>query len=909
MPRRFLAIAAAILSHVVSCYAARGATFQSQWPDKTQRTWIGPDYFANRLEDWQLRDGCVECIETARKLPVRSLHLLTYSIGPEAGSFKTTVVIDAPFDEAEGSPDSWGGFLIGAGGEQVDYRITAMVHHRPAEDGGLLAVVDNHGRVALRDFTAGSEQDASWYVRGPLKDEDAPKMPATVSSEPGPGAAVGGPIRLRLLAQSVDGAYRLTLASHNADTGRLLAEATYDGVSPDLIDGCLALVSHLGPEGTTHGYRFRDWSASGDKIIHHPERAFGPVLCAQYTLSRGVLKLTAQMGPLGPDDEQSAQLQIQDETGQWRSIAESSIIDDSFTFPFRVENWDGSRDTPYRISYRVRTGPAGSAPFYYRGTIRAIPNDKDEFTLAAFACAKCITGKLRWNDQAIWFPHQEVVDAVMHHDPDLLYFSGDQIYEGDLTPITWSPDERVIRDYLYKWYRWCWSFRDLARDRPCICVPDDHDVYHGNLWGAGGVMAPPDPRYFNIQDRGGYKMSTRFVNAVHRTQVSHLPDPPDPEPLPNGVTVFHTRLEYAGMSFAILADRMFKSAPAVVMPDAGVENGWFQKNPDFDPPTQADVPGAKLLGERQLALLDEWAADWSDGAWMKVVLSQTPFSNVATIPEYAKSGSVISMLPNLPPDEYPEDHKHAADCDSNGWPQSGRNRAIDAMRRCFALHVAGDQHLASTIQYGIEDWRDGGYALTVPAVGNTWPRRWFPPEPGANHDPDMPRYTGDYLDGFGNRMTVYAVANPHITGHEPAALYDRVPGYGIVRFERASRKITIEVWPRWEDPSRPDAEQYPGWPIVIHQNDNYARQPVGYLPEIRVHGMTDPVVQVINETTGEIVYTVRIAGQTFLPPVFSMAYHTIRVGVPDSDDIRSYKSVHPISDPRLDSRRFEPHFE
>ena len=47
-------------------------------------------------------------------------------------------------------------------------------------------------------------------------------------------------------------------------------------------------------------------------------------------------------------------------------------------------------------------------------------------------------------------------------------------------------------------------------------------------------------------------------------------------------------------------------------------------------------------------------------------------------------------------------YKQAADMDSNGWPPAGRKRALEAMRKGFAIHLAGDQHLASTIQYGVD---------------------------------------------------------------------------------------------------------------------------------------------------------------------------------------------------------------
>ena len=61
--------------------------------------------------------------------------------------------------------------------------------------------------------------------------------------------------------------------------------------------------------------------------------------------------------------------------------------------------------------------------------------------------------------------------------------------------------------------------------------------------------------------------------------------------------------------------------------------------------------------------------------------------------------------------------KMAADMDSNGWPPSGRDRALRAMRKGFAVHLAGDQHLASTIQYGVED---SATALS-PSASLPWP--------------------------------------------------------------------------------------------------------------------------------------------------------------------------------------------
>ena len=310
-------------------------------------------------------------------------------------------------------------------------------------------------------------------------------------------------------------------------------------------------------------------------------------------------------------------------------------------------------------------------------------------------------------------------------------------------------------DYLRKWYMYGWAYRDLLKDRPSVSITDDHDVYHGNIWGSGGIATPSDfGQGAKAQDAGGYKMPAQWVNMVERTQTSHLPDPFDPKPVAQGIGTYYTDMVYGGISFAILEDRKFKSAPKALLPKANIANGWAQ-NKSFSMKKDGNVPGAKLLGERQLLFLDQWSTDWSHQAQMKVVLSQTIFANVATLPKEAMSGAIIPTLRIMHQGDYPPDDRPVSDLDSNGWPQSGRNKAVGIIRKGFAFHLAGDQHLGSTIQYGLDNWNDSGFAFCVPSITNHWPRRWYPSEGGKNRDPNMPKYTGDNEDGFGNKMTVY----------------------------------------------------------------------------------------------------------------------------------------------------------
>ena len=73
------------------------------------------------------------------------------------------------------------------------------------------------------------------------------------------------------------------------------------------------------------------------------------------------------------------------------------------------------------------------------------------------------------------------------------------------------------------------------KDRPTICIPDDHNVGHGNLWGAGGKQS-----FDSGGADGGYLFPPEFVRMVERQQTWNLPDPYDPTPVQQGIGVYYT---------------------------------------------------------------------------------------------------------------------------------------------------------------------------------------------------------------------------------------------------------------------------------------------------------------------------------------------------------------------------------
>ena len=653
--------------------------------------------------------------------------------------------------------------------------------------------------------------------------------------------------QLSLIAKPYKEKYNLTLTIINIKTGKQIGRLEKKGVSADKLIGNIALITDI-------PCKFSNWELSGNKIISNENQVFGPVLFAQYTLSENILKMTVQMPPIGNKDSQIVRLEIFDNK-VWKNIAEAKIDKLSRTANFKITNWNSYQKIPYRLIYAIR-----EKDYYFNGTIQKDPKDKDTIIVAAFTGNKDFA-----------FPNTEIIKNVTTHNPDLLFFSGDQIYESvGGFGFTREPLETACLDYLRKWYMFGWAFRDLMRDRPTVTIPDDHDVYQSNLWGGEGRKTDKD-------DKGGYLMPPEFVNMVQRTQSSHLPAPYDPKPVMQDIEVYYTSLNYGRISFAIIEDRKFKSGPNGIVPKTSSGRADHIVNTNFNPKT-ADVPEAKLLGDRQLKFLKDWAADWKN-ADMKVLLSQTIFGNVANL----HGGEKIRLV---------------ADYDSNGWPQAGRKKALDELRKGFAFHIAGDQHLATIVQHGIDNWNDSGYSFCVPSIAAGYPRSWLPLCKSKDRKAGMPDYTGKFFDGFGNYITVLAAANPtEILGNVDTIpdLRAKASGYGIVRLNKKNQTITMECWPLDENPASASAKQFPGWPQTIKVQDNYGREAELFLPTIKISGITDPVFQIINEKSNEIVYTIRIKENIFKPKVFEEGVYTIKIGNPDNGKMKIIKNIQSLT--------------
>ena len=467
-----------------------------------------------------------------------------------------------------------------------------------------------------------------------------------------------------------------------------------------------------------------------------------------YTTSNNTLKLSAQLFPLYPEESRIVKLAFYiDNT--WKVVQTEQVNEIGWSVLFRIDNWEVNKNIKYKLIHGKKA--------FFEGLIRKDPINKAEIKLAALSC----------NSNKDRGDRDEYVRNINTLDPDLIFFAGDQSYDH--------------KEHTAAWIKFGLQFRELFRDRPCITIPDDHDIGQGNLWGEGGKKSMRKDG-----NDGGYFFHPEYVKMVERAQTAHLPDPYHKEELDQGIKAYFTNLKIGDVDFAIIEDRKFKSGPNGKIPKQGPRADHIN-DPNYDPES-INLPELVLLGDLQHEFLTQWGK--KKETKMKAVLSATGFCGGAHL-----HGRQSNRL--------------HADLDSNGWPQHGRNTALRLIRDAGAVHIAGDQHLPTVIHHGIDEFDDGPWAFVVPAIVNNYYSRWWWPEnekPGEKSNDKLP-WTGHYLDGFKNKINVQAYANPDSESNGA--------GFGFIRFNTVANEVTFECWPRNIDLTEDDVQQFHGWPVKI----------------------------------------------------------------------------------------------
>jgi len=731
-----------------------------------KRNWLGTAYWGNRLQDWQYKNGWIECLNGKQDFEVRTVSLLTRELlaGHKPARIQSKVRLS-------GQGNGFAGFLIGVGSGNLDYRASALAQRSAGAGGGFMAVVDVNGELSFRDFSASDT---------PLLYEKYALDESVNASSP---LRIGQEIILDChIDPTSDGKFDVRLllldAATNSEIGFIVRTAVD---AADVTGGIMLLSSpEIGEAGAR--WSFTDLKTGGAKIHADDTRGLGPVMGCLHSLNRNVLKLSAQFMPIDLSQNAVARLDYKLATESEWTEGPVQPVEDGFVALYRLSDWDFTKDFDYRIVYpeqgvslfegQVVKDPQSSRPLKIAlysciiPTARAIDNSRHPKRMAA----ERELG--RYTPDNIFFPHSELVSNCDAHDPDLYVFCGDQFYETFPTRISrGAPDVKL--DTLYRWYLWYWTYRESVRSRPSIILADDHDVLQGNLWGNEGVGTRE-----SREEDGGFKEDKDLVRMVYRIEHGHNPDAYDPTPITGDIPVTYGSFVYGGTSFAVIEDRKFKTPP------------------DYETPP-LETRG-ELLGQRQEAFLASWKDQ--DKGLPKVVITASIWGSPQT-------GEDLAPL---------------LDYDANGYPPDGRTRAVKLVAEAKALVLAGDQHLGMVAHQGLDSFEDGALFFAGPAAAAFW-QRWFEGNGELENKYKDGKNTGNFVDTFGNKMRVMAVANPKLThanfeaGNESWGkfLADRElksEGYGLIRIDHQTREHTLECWPWNADPAH--GNQFDGWPVV-----------------------------------------------------------------------------------------------
>lgn len=736
----------------------------SEFDPKQTSHWLGREFWGNRLQDWRLHQGKLECLRGEKTFEMRTVSLLTRSLSNRAESAKLRMTVGNITPDQDG----FCGFLLGAG-NRLDYRGAALVQRFSGMDGGIMARLDNQGTLSFNDFSDQSK---------PLGFAPLPNL-----TQANIGKVGNRNITLEChIDVQEDGDFTLTLAAYDADIQEFLGQARCQNVDAYVLQGGISLISSTPVKSAGARWWFKDIQSGGEKINQDEERGLGPVMGCMYSLNQQVLKLSAQFMPVDLSQFSTAQLEYKyAHEMQWRQ-GPTSPIEEGYVALFRVADWDSSQSAEYRIVYAGQNTPL------FSGEIVKDHGNSKKLSIALYSCiiptAKSLDREFytklvpqerllgRYTTDNILFPHNNLVKNCDSHQPDLYVFAGDQYYE--TYPTRYGNNTKDAKlDTLYRWYLWYWTFRDSIRNRPAIVLADDHDVLQGNLWGNKGKDSGTKK-----EEDGGYVWDKSLIRMVYRIQHGHNPDAYDPTPIEHNIPVTYGSFIYGGVNFAMVEDRKFKSPPNNKM-------------------NLLKTTG-ELLGKRQ----EQFLADWKDSApgLPKICLTASIWGSPQT------KGVNNPLL----------------DYDSNGYPADGRDRAVKLVADAKALVLAGDQHLGLVAHQGIDQFDDGALFFAGPAAAAFW-QRWFESDGSLpNSLPNNPN-TGDFIDTYGNKMHVMAVANPQLAYADFAAgnqswgmfLADnalKTEGYGIVHVNHQQQNFALECWHWNAQPGK--NEQFAGWPVI-----------------------------------------------------------------------------------------------
>jgi hypothetical protein len=228
-----------IVSGIISCDFTKNKEnfFKSNFTTSEARTWVGPEYWANPLQDWGVVSGRLECLVSK---PNRNVHLLTRKLDTVKGDVTVQVNFKLLSPDELVSNKNWVGFSIGSKGQFNDYRDSAIFGK------GLNIGVTTNGEVFIDEMP------------------ESNTVNETVIKQLREG------VDLKVVLHPKGDKYQLEVVLLNAKTKEKISEKKASITANKLV-GDLVLVSDYKTKKNSKyiaekSVSFKDWEVSGTKV-------------------------------------------------------------------------------------------------------------------------------------------------------------------------------------------------------------------------------------------------------------------------------------------------------------------------------------------------------------------------------------------------------------------------------------------------------------------------------------------------------------------------------------------------------------------------------------------------------------------------------------------------------------------
>lgn len=709
------------------------AKFESNWHVQNNRQWIGPEYFAENINNWEINKGKLTCLNKENALA--ELHILPVLFKNDSGNVSIRMKVNVTATQA--SP-----------GSQLYAGIKIWNQPTGQKTSGFIFGINNKKQL----FIANNEP-SQLLAHATLKN-----LPDT------------GLLTLKI---NIDASNTVQLQYHQTSVSYNLPESA--GKYCSII--CVSNNNHT-------PVSFSGLLINGSKTQIDNSRNFGPIISTLNGVNINKRKMAVHFAPVSPQDPDTFIIEFKEpDSIVWRTQKQVKIDKNKWYNIISLDFLNPGKQYQYRIIYQLPYKKDIQKKYFYQGLLPSALNNTDTvqfITLAGNAYPETTSELISGNQL-----NNKFNKALNNLKPAAILFTGNFTGEYHIN----GHKNYTVNDFRNSWLKFCYNYQLALKNNFSILIPGTKEYLQKKIWGEGRIQENTYPtdsvfpeQYENKsyqwhQQQGGFMASATYINYMENMYTAHLPYTPETDSNLAGIQSISGAVTISGIDFALLESFKFKTAPANTINKVEIYNGIPWKR--WTPTSLLNNTEAQIIGSHQLTYTNKWAEHWGN-CYFKVAIMHAPFYQLATYPDslYYFTEYPYTSTINIPPQESTD--ILLKDLSSNGWPGHARDNIVQTLSKANIFSISGNSNIGSVVKYGISYNASGGVNFNTPYVSEANGYRWCPKKTG--HDKPANNYHGDYLDGFRNRISVWQIEASHDTSF--------LKRFGLVSFNKSNGTIS-----------------------------------------------------------------------------------------------------------------------